>query len=116
MPRLDPTFEIAGSSSDPWTNSFFRLFRNKWTQLVTLLNGQIGIGNGTTIDNINGVWVTVTTTQANFVVTHNLGRVPVGWQIWSKNGFEDLKFISSTTTTLTLAGLNGGVSVLLFIS
>lgn len=94
---------------------FEKAVRRLWELLAKALNGNISFGDGTSPDNINGVWISVNTTIANFVVTHNLGRIPVGWLLVNKNGFEDIKQVSSTTTTLTLAGLNGGIAVKLFI-
>lgn len=97
------------------TKQFVEQIKQAWQNLASLFNGNISFGDGTNVDNINGAWATAASVAGNFVVNHNLGRTPVGWFIVSKDGFEDVKLISKTTTTITLAGQNGGVNLLLFI-
>lgn len=97
------------------TKQFVEQVKQAWQNLANLFNGNISFGDGTNVDNINGVWAPTISVAGNFVVTHNLGRTPVGWFIVSKDGFEDVKLFSKTTTTITLVGQNGGVNLLLFI-
>lgn len=89
-----------------------------WDQLSKAFNGNVSFGDGTSSDNVAGAWagpVITVVSPGVFVVTHNLGRIPVGWFIAKKDGFEDVKFISSTTTTLTLSGQVGGINITLFV-
>lgn len=104
IPQLDIT-----------ANKFVELLRQRWTQLAFLFNGNISFGDGTNSDNISGVWVTVNSVIGNFTVNHNLGRIPAGYIIASQTAFEVTKFVSSTTTQITLAGQNGGSALTLFI-
>lgn len=76
-------------------------------RLANILNGQIGFGNGSSLDNMQGRWINVTTPVApdtNFTVVHSLGRIPVGFitmQI-DKAGIVYLGTISATAANLTL--------------
>lgn len=99
----------------PWLKKFYDVIRDVYEKLATAFNGRIGFGDGTVPDNIDGVWVLALTVAGNFTITHNLGRIPAGWFMVKKDGFEDVKFISSTKTQLTLAGQNGGVNATFFI-
>lgn len=121
MPQIDTTLQISQppTSGDQanWLKSFFDNFNRLYGQLASLINGSISFGDGTvgSTDNISGVWETALTVAGNFTVTHNLGRLPVGYLMVKNDAFENLKFISSTTTTIVLAGQNGGANILLFI-
>ena len=70
-------------------------------KLAQVVNGQISFGDGTDSDNIDGVWISTTSNaiaNAEFPVTHNLGRVPAGYLIMSK---DDLGIIYDGTTSWT---------------
>ena len=96
-------------------NKFVDILKQAWQNLFGVLNGNVSFGDGTNADNINGVWANANSVIGNFTITHNLGRVPVGYLIVKSTAFEIVKFISSTTTQLTLAGQNGGSALTLFI-
>jgi hypothetical protein len=97
------------------TTKFVEEIKQAWQSLAGLFNGGISFGDGTNVDNISGAWALALSVAGNFVVNHNLGRTPVGWFVVSKDGFEDVKLISKTSSTITLAGQNGGVNLTLFI-
>lgn len=98
-----------------FTNMLQKIYRN----LATVVNGKIGFGDGTNADNIDGVWATVTFALANTdtAITHNLGRVPVGYHVVSKSVSADIfnGVAAWTTTQLTLQSSVAGVTVRLFI-
>lgn len=89
--------------------------RKGWQILYQILAGQVSYGDGVNKDNIDGVWATAVSVAGNFTVTHNLGRVPVGYHVVKSTGFENVKFISATTSQITLAGQTGGSTLTLFI-
>lgn len=92
-----------------------------WQQLAKVANNHISFGSpSTNPDNIDGIWVpfnTGITPNTDFTVTHNLGRVPVGYLVMNKNGACDIYTGSApaTTTQLTLRGTVAGVIGQLFI-
>lgn len=94
--------------------------RKLWEQLARVINYHIGFGDGVNADNVDGVWVTAVTPgtpNTNFTVTHNLGRVPVGYIPMSKTAATDIYTgsVAATTTQLTLKATIAGVTVNLFI-
>ena len=94
--------------------------RSNWQKLQNVVNAHIGFGDGINADNIDGVWATVVTplvANTDFTITHNLGRVPVGYIPMSKTAATDIYTgsVSATTTTLTLRATGTGVTVNLFI-
>lgn len=95
--------------------TFVAYLERIWITLLAVVNGRIGFGSVGNPDNIDGTLVTATTVAGNFTVTHNLLRSPTGYWMVTSDAFENLKFISSTTTQITLAGQNGGAHITLFI-
>lgn len=58
-----------------------------------ITNGGVSYGDGTNRQHINGNWATVADTglvDTEFVVNHNLGRIPVGFHIFAKDQAGDL--------------------------
>jgi hypothetical protein len=84
-----------------------------------VINGNLGFGDGTNTDNISGVWksVTITLADTDITVTHNLGRIPVGYLVMSKTQACDIYdgSVAPTTTQITLKGSVAGAIVKLFI-
>lgn len=99
----------------------FAQMLQKWMRnLVTLvINGHIGFGDGTLRDNLDGAWATTTFALANtdVTLTHNLGRVPVGYIVMTKSQAGDVYTgsIASTKTQITLRCSVAGTTVSLFI-
>jgi hypothetical protein len=89
MPQVPPQLEPLHI----WNlTQFFQMLQKLWQQMSRIVNGQLSFGNGTTIDNISGNWLNFTTTGPNIdmLLTHNLGRVPVGYFIVQKSTNCDL--------------------------
>lgn len=87
--------------------SFLRMLSKMWENLARLINGNVTFGDGTNIDNINGSWINVTapaTPNTDFVVNHNLGRLPSGYLIMEKDRACDVYTGSAapTKTQITL--------------
>jgi hypothetical protein len=118
MPLVDTTIQLDTPPEDDngkWLVKFYKVFNRLWQSMSFVLNGNVSFGDGTSTDNIQGVWATALTVIGNFTVTHNLGKIPVGYFIAGSDAFENIKFVSSTTTTITFAGQNGGANIRLFI-
>lgn len=94
------------------------MLRGVYQSLTNVINGNLGFGDGTNADNISGVWKTVVfaAPNADTVVTHNLGRVPVGYIPMSKVAACDVYTgsVAPTKTQLTLRG-TVATTVTLFI-
>jgi hypothetical protein len=99
--------------------TFVSMLRQNYINLTKVINGSVGYGDGTNSDNISGNWATATPPNANvdFVVTHNLGRVPVGYHVMSKSASTDIYTgsVGGTKTQITLRSTVAGVTVKLFI-
>lgn len=117
MPQIPTNFDflpqdplpVAGRVSSPSTlTRFARTILRSWQLMASVVNGQISFGNGTTVDNISGVWVLVTFAAANTdqLVTHNLGRIPVGYLLMTKSASCDVYTgsVGATKTQITLRG------------
>jgi len=89
-------------------------------QLARVLNGRVSFGNGVDRDNIDGVWITVTTPavgDTDFTVTHNLGRLPVGYWLMQSD-LPSLIYdgsVAATITQLTLRNATDSATIVLFI-
>jgi len=85
---------------------FFQMLQKIYRNLANVINGNLGFGDGTNADNISGVWQTVTFAVANAdqTITHNLGRIPVGYIVMTKNQVGDVYTgsIVATKTQITL--------------
>jgi len=87
--------------------AFVRMIRSVYQNFTTAFNGNIGFGDGTNLDNINGSWINVVAPVApdtDFTVNHNLGRIPSGYWIMQKDRACDIYTgsIAATATQLTL--------------
>lgn len=99
----------------------FPSIQSAWTRLMRLITSKIGFGDGTNSDNIDGVWVTVTTPIMNytdFTVAHNLGRVPIGYLVVKKSTacdvFEGTLAATKTAYTLKASGVSVTLSIFFF--
>ena len=115
MARLSSDLRMRGSSLSDLIGSLSQHFK----EMARVINGNISFGDGTDPGNIDGVWVSATTDatpSTDFIVTHNLGRVPVGFFVVDKTANLDVwRNGAATTTALTLRSDVGSETILLFI-
>lgn len=103
------------------TQTFIFMIAKMWRNLTTkVINGHISFGDGTHTDNIDGVWSPVTAPVApntDFTVTHNLGRVPVGYLVMQKDRAVDIYTgsVAATKTQITLRATVASAVINLFI-
>lgn len=91
-----------------------------YQQMARVINGQLGFGDGSQLDNMAGAWANVTSSVATgteFAITHNLGYVPIGYLVFTQNKPASFYLGSSawTTTQIFLKADNSSVAVKLFI-
>lgn len=101
-------------------SNFVQMIKNIYQNFTQAFNGNIGFGDGTNADNINGSWINVVAPVApntDFTVNHNLGRLPVGYWIMQKDRACDVYTggVASTTTALTLRATVASAVLRLFI-
>src|SRR6266436_6069231 len=101
-------------------SSFVQMIRTVYQNFVVAFNGQIGFGDGTNLDNINGSWINVVAPVApntDFTVNHNLGRLPVGDWIMQKDRATDVYTgsVAATATQLTLRATVASAVLRIFI-
>ena len=119
--QATPNFDFTTvQPTQPSLNSFVQMLVKIYKNLVAVINGKIGFGDGTNADNIDGVWVgivTPVTPNTDLLVTHNLGRIPVGYVAMTKNAACDLYngSVAPTTTQITLRATGSSVIIKLFI-
>jgi hypothetical protein len=106
--------EIEGKG--PWEQMMDKIYR----QLAKTFNGSIGFGDGTNADNISGAWanvVTPGTTNTDFTIAHNLGRLPVGYLVMEKSAPCDVYTgsVVATKNNITLRASVANVTLRLFI-
>jgi hypothetical protein len=108
------------SGVDDWLSKILGSLDKTYNRLASIINGQLSFGNGTDSDNIDGVWVSVLTPtpgDTDFTVTHNLGRLPVGY-ILMEADLPSLIYtgsVAATTTEITLRNATDGANIVLFI-
>ncbi len=113
------------ASKFPSIGSLFMMLQQFWQQLARVINGNIEFGNPTSGPaNINGVWITTTTpaaANADFTVTHNLGRPAVGYILMqSINNAGDI-YTSPTanpspnTQLILRDNFNGPTTIVIFV-
>lgn len=121
MPKVFATLE--GPEPKPEARSlalFFLMLRRIYSYLATIVNGQISFGDGVNRDNIDGNWVSTVTPVApntDFTLTHNLGRIPVGFLLMSSDRAVSIYngTVPWTVTTITLKASVASAAVSLFI-
>lgn len=89
-------------------------------KIVSVLNGQVGFGNGTDLDNLQGRWINVTSSgvaDTDFTVTHNLGRIPVGFLLVAadKAAVVYRGTVAWTSTQMTLKASQASTVLRLFV-
>jgi len=99
---------------------FVQMIKNVYQNLVGVINGQIGFGDGTNLDNINGSWINVVAPVApntDFTVNHNLQRLPVGYWVMQKDRAVDVYTgsVAATSTQITLRATVASAVLRLFI-
>lgn len=117
-PSLDFTLPVRPEPKA--VGDFSTMVQKNWRNLTGVINGNIGYGDGTNSDNINGTWITVTspsTPNTDFVVDHNLERLPVGYHVMMKSASCDVYTgsVAATSTQLTLRATVGSVKLNLFV-
>jgi hypothetical protein len=104
MPSLQETLEVSPSSVKD-IPSFAKMLQKFYQQLARLVNGNLGFGDGVRTDNINGAWFIGTTpviSDTEFVVTHNLGRIPVGYLVVYQNAAGSIYDSMSAWSTMQI--------------
>jgi hypothetical protein len=116
---LPPNVTSAGiASPGDQSSTVPTWFKKAWQLLALVINGHVSFGDGTTPSNVDGVWVSVATGSSNpFTVTHNLGRVPVGYLVAQKDAAVDIYGGKSgwTSSVMQLNATVVSVPVLLFV-
>lgn len=100
--------------------SFVQMIKNVYQNFTQAFNGQIGFGDGTNLDNINGSWINVVAPGApntDFTVSHNLQRIPSGYWIMAKDRACDVYTgsVAATSTQITLRATVASAVLRLFI-
>ena len=111
--RIAPVLEI--HSKDP-----IPVLKKTYQQQATAFNGQVSFGNGVSKDNIDGTWISVVAPVApntDFVVNHNLNRLPVGYLVMQKDRACDVYTgsVAPTKTQLTLRATVASAVLKLFV-
>ena len=116
---MQPSLDFVPNESTTLVR-FGQLLQKMWRNLSLIINGQISFGDGINRNNIDGVWANVTTPVApntDFTITHNLGRLPVGYWIMYKDRAVDVYTgsVAATFSTLTLRATVASAVIRLFI-
>lgn len=101
-------------------SNFVVMLRSLYQNLVGIVNGNVGFGDGTHPDNLAGAWINVTApavANTDFTVTHNLSRLPVGYWIMEKDRSVDVYTgsVAATKTQLTLRATVASAVLRLFV-
>jgi len=101
-------------------DKFVQMIKQVYQNLIGVINGQIGFGDGANLDNINGSWINVVAPVApntDFTVNHNLQRLPVGYWIMQKDRACDIYTgsVAATSTQITLRATVASAVLRLFI-
>lgn len=121
MPLIHNNFDYIPSAKENLTLSrFARMLLKIWQNACFIWNGGISFGDGVKTDNISGVWASVADTgvaNTDFTITHNLGRIPVGYLTMTASKATDIYTgsVASTTTQITLRSSAANAAVSLFI-
>jgi hypothetical protein len=118
---IDPAPSGSGPRPPSSLVTFAKAVLRAWQLLTGIVNGQLTFGDGVNLDNISGFWANVADTGAantDFVVTHNLGRIPAGYLTFSASIATDIYTGSTaaTKTTVILRSSAAHAAVRLFIT
>lgn len=99
---------------------FVEMLRQVYQNLVRVINGNLGFGDGTKTDNIDGNWINVVAPAApntDFTVNHNLQRLPVGYWVMVKDRACDVYTgsVLATKTQITLRATVASAVLRLFV-
>jgi hypothetical protein len=104
--QVPTNFSYMPTGDKPSLSLFANAVLRVWQLMCQVVNGGISFGNGSSFDNISGIWSTVTFAVANAdqTITHNLGRIPVGYIVMTKNQAGDVYTgsVAATSTQITL--------------
>lgn len=100
--------------------NFVQMIRTVYQNLIQAINGNLGFGDGTNLDNINGSWINAVTPVASntdFTVNHNLQRIPSGYWVMQKDRAVDIYTgsVTATSTQITLRATVASAAIRLFI-
>src|SRR6267143_3274144 len=100
--------------------TFVTMLRSVYQNLVKVINGNLGFGDGTLADNVDGAWINVVAPVApntDFTVIHNLNRLPVGYWPMQKDRACDVYTggVAATKTQLTLRATVASAVLRLFV-
>jgi hypothetical protein len=120
MARINNNFDFLPEDQKSPLGRFARMLLKIWQNACFIWNGGISFGDGVHTDNISGVWASVPDTglaNTDFVVTHNLGRIPVGYLTMTASIATDIYTgsVAATKTQITLRSSASHASILLFI-
>ena len=121
MPRVPAKLEYQTMRfCAPWLGQFVKNLQKTWESAGRVINGQLSFGDGLSPDNLAGSWVDVVTpgvANTDFTVSHNLGRLPVGYWIMQKDKACDVYQggVASTVTQLTLKASVATATLKLFV-
>lgn len=121
MPRVQNSLELKGrpKADVTWLSPFTAMLQKLYQQLARTINGNLTFGDGTNPDNISVFYATVTPAVANvdFVLTHNLNRVPAGYLAVEKSAACDVYTgsVAPTATQITLRSSVNGVTLRIMV-
>jgi len=119
--RATPNLDFTSAKlTETWLRLFVEMVKKIYQNLTNVINGNLGFGDGTNADNINGVWSNVTAPGApntDFTITHNLGRIPVGYWVMQADRATDIYTgsVAATKTQLTLRSSVASAVLRIFI-
>jgi hypothetical protein len=93
------------TEKDKWAHTWFHTIYKLLLEVVTAINGNLTFGDGTSIDNVSGKWITYTTNAApdtEDAVAHNLGVIPPGFIVMIP---PNAGFLYKGTTAWTTANI-----------
>jgi len=119
--HVEPTLEIRNKGWPPALNSFAQMLRRLYEALARTINGQLSFGNLSNLDNISGYWFSGTSpvgADTDFTITHSLGRVPMGYLVFSKAASCDVYTgsVVATSVTLTLRCTQSAIALVIFVT
>jgi hypothetical protein len=122
MPRVPTTLQNEVTTRESPEGRNWLNLRKIYEQVARVVNYQISFGDGTNSDNMAGVWSNVIAPVANtdFTITHNFGRVAVGYTVWKTSAAGDVYDsptvnVDPTHTIILRSTAVAGTAIRLFI-